>query len=139
MDNSGNVFESTQHTFIWAMTLANSEEKGERKCWKTSIFPEQQDLQEKGCKPLSPKHFWSSIGGLLYHKNKRICWIKGSDKKKILYGKKENWWKYQVGIERILKNTLSISKINCCVSDHLSLLKLHWFYVSFSMLARLYK
>lgn len=67
--------------------------------------------------------------------------------KKILDGKKENWWKYQVGIEGILKNTLSISKINCCVSDHLSLLKLHCsfgticcrFYVSFSMLVRLYK
>ena len=48
---------------------------------KAPAIPDQQDLQEKEYQPESPKPSQSSIGGLLYYKNKCVWWMKGSDKK----------------------------------------------------------
>ena len=39
---------------------------------KAPAIPDQQDLQEKEYQPESPKRSQSSIGGLLYYKNKCV-------------------------------------------------------------------
>ena len=53
------------------------EKENARKC---STIPDQQDLQKKECQPSSPKRLRSATGGHLYHENKVVWCMKGSDK-----------------------------------------------------------
>ena len=97
LDKFGNVFESTDWekgaeglhvhercyiTLSSKRSLQQSRKRKEKENAENSpTIPEQQDLQEKECQPSSPKRLRSSIGGPLYHKNKCVWCMKGSDKK----------------------------------------------------------
>ena len=93
----GNIFESTdlqkgaeglyfhEKSYITLSSKRSIQHfwkrKEEENDEKSPTIPEQQDLQEKECQTISPKRLRFSIGGPVYHKNKWVWCIKGSDKK----------------------------------------------------------
>ena len=96
MEKFGNVFESTdwekgaeglhihERCYITLSSRRSLQQSRKRKetenAEKFPTISEQQNFQEKECQPSSPKRLRSSTGGPLYHKNKCVWCMKGSDK-----------------------------------------------------------
>ena len=140
LDKFGNVFESTDWekgaealhvreryyiTLSSRQSLQQSRERKEKEnAENCPTIPQQQDLQEKECQPYLPKRLRSSIVGPLYHKNKCVWCMKGSDKKsptqktgKLMRISTLSRWR------EFKRHTVNIK--NCCVFNYLSLLKLY--------------
>ena len=77
-------------TLSFKVSLQQSRKrKAKENAGKTPTSPGEQNLQEEECQPSSLKRLQSSTGGPIYHKNKCVWCMKGSDKK-ILLGKLEH-------------------------------------------------